>query len=372
MRVALVSSYTPSLVRFRGPLISAITAAGHALFALGPEDDDDVARELAARGASFHRFPLGRTGLNPARDAASMRWLYRFFRRAKIDVVLSYTHKPVVYGSLAAHSAGVKRIFSMVTGFGSSFLGANLKARIAGAVARPMLKSAFAVNDRVFAFNQDIVEQFTAWGLFRDRAQVIRVNGTGIDLSRFSRAPLSSDGPVRFLLVARLLRDKGIREYAMAAASLRARGCDATFRLVGPYDVNASALSPQEVEGWARRGVLDYDGPSDDVRGLMRACSVYVLPSYAEGIPRTVLEAMATGRAIITTDAPGCRDCVDDGVNGFLVPPKDAPALARAMGRFVEDRGLLLSMGRASRARAERDYDIHRINRQLIDAMGLS
>lgn len=370
MRIALVSSFAPSLTLFRGALIDALVARGHDVIGMGPEHAPDVATALRRRGASYARFPLARAGLDPREDLHTVRALHRFFTQSRPDVVLSYTHKPVVYASLAAHTARVPRVFSMITGLGSAFISTNLKAKLAGLAARPLMKAALDVNDGVVLFNRDIEESFFRWRILDARSPIHRIAGSGVDLAHYTPSVPRTE-PLTFLLIARLLVDKGIREYVEAAREVKRAHPSVRFVLVGPYDPNPTALSRDEVEGWAKEGVVEFAGSTSDVRPFLREASVYVLPSYAEGIPRTVLEAMATGRPVITTDAPGCRDTVVEGESGFFVPIKDARAIARAMTRFVDDPALVVRMGRSARALAEERFDVHRINRELIEMMGV-
>lgn len=370
-RLALIGSYTPSLVGFRGPLIRAVREAGHEVVAFGVERDPPTERRLAELGASFRTWDLRRAGLNPALDLASLADLTRQLREVRPDVALTYTMKPVVYGSIAARLAGVPRICSMITGLGFAFLGSGRKARIAGRVLGGLLRVAFRWNDKVLVYNADIEAEFRRRRLFRDEGQIARVDGTGIALDDFPVAPPVLQ-PVSFLLIARLLADKGVREYADAARDLKRRWPDARFVLVGPYDPNPTSLQPAEVEGWVAEGILEYPGPTRDVRPFLRDCSVFVLPSYAEGVPRTTQEAMATGRPIVTTDAPGCRDTVIHGETGLLVPPRDARALGAAMAHFLAHPEDIQPMGRSSRALCERKFDVHRINRQILELTGLA
>jgi glycosyltransferase involved in cell wall biosynthesis len=198
------------------------------------------------------------------------------------------------------------------------------------------------------------------------------INGSGVDLGAFRPAALPQ-GDVSFLLIARLLKDKGIREYVEAARQVRAQYPRTSFHLVGRLDQgNPAGISARELHDWQTEGVVEYLGRLDDVRPAITATSVYVLPSYREGTPRTVLEAMAMGRPIVTTDAPGCRETVRHGVNGYLVPVRDADALAQAMARFVEEPGLIAAMGRESRRIAEEKYDVHKVNRVILQAMRLA
>lgn len=184
--------------------------------------------------------------------------------------------------------------------------------------------------------------------------------------------PFVEQSVPHFLLIARLLGDKGIREYVQAAKLVKQQYPEAQFDLVGGLDTNPTSISQAELDQWIAAGTINFLGRLSDVRPAIAACSVYVLPSYREGTPRTVLEAMAMGRAVITTDAPGCRETVVNGDNGFLVPVKDADALAQAMLRFIEQPGLIAQMGQRSRSIAEEKYDVHKVNAQMLEGMGLN
>ncbi|HET9427624.1 MAG TPA: glycosyltransferase family 4 protein, partial [Allosphingosinicella sp.] len=216
--------------------------------------------------------------------------------------------------------------------------------------------------------NPDDRDHFRALGLLPRNRPVTVVNGSGIDLARFAPAPLP-DGPI-FLMISRLLGDKGVREYGEAAIRLKRAYPEATFRLVGYFDQSPDALSQAELDRMVEGGV-EFVGRLDDVRPAIAACSIYVLPSYREGTPRSVLEAMAMGRPIVTTDAPGCRETVETGINGFLVPPRQVGPLAQAMERFITQPDLIARMGSESRALAERKYEVNAVSRSIIEAAGL-
>ena len=199
----------------------------------------------------------------------------------------------------------------------------------------------------------------------------MQVPGSGIDTRRFTAAPVPAGPPV-FLLVARLLGNKGLNEFVAAARAVRARHPGVRCQLLGPVDINPAAITPAQLAAWQAEGAIEYLGETRDVAPYFAASSVFVLPTwYREGLPRTILEAMATGRAVITSDAPGCRDAVTDGWNGLLVPPRDSAALTAAMQRFVDDPGLAATMGGRSRERAEAVYDVRKVNRLLLTTMGL-
>jgi glycosyltransferase involved in cell wall biosynthesis len=286
-------------------------------------------------------------------------------------VVLTYTIKPIVYGTLAARAASPgARCYAMITGVGYAFSAQELRARLSRQVARILLNISLPLNARVFFQNPDDRALFLRNGLVRPE-QVVLIPGSGVDLDAFAPAPLPKHPPLVFLLIARLLREKGVEEYADAARLLRSRYPDVRFVLVGPLDDHPDAITQKEVRKWEVEGVLEYLGYQEDVRPAIAASSVYVLPSYREGTPRSVLEAMAMGRPVITTDVPGCRETVRPWVNGFLVPPRDPLGLALAMERFLRRPELVPAMGRRSREEAEARFDVHVVNDIILDTLGL-
>jgi glycosyltransferase involved in cell wall biosynthesis len=371
MRVVVVGGYAPSLVALRGEMLRAMVANGHEVLAIAPEEVPQVRRELRAMGVAFETVPLRRAGLNPLRDAACLLALMQTFGRFRPDAVLAYAAKPVVYGSIAGRLTGVPLRAAMITGVGSALGGA---AGLRRHVLSSLLRRLYAVSLRhvhvVFFHNPDDERLFRSLGLLRPGQRTVQIHGSGVDLVRFSPTSLSPP-PITFLMICRLLRDKGVAEYAEAARRVRARHPETRVQLLGPLDPNPSAVSRQELEAWRREGALEYLGATDDVRPFIARAHVCVLPSYGEGMPRSVLEAMAMGRAIVTTDVPGCRETVDAELNGLLVPPRDAGALAEAMLRMVAAADRLDGMGRASRELAEQRFDVHAVNRRILDALGL-
>jgi glycosyltransferase involved in cell wall biosynthesis len=353
-------------------LLRRLVAEGHQVIACAPSASDDIIETLETMGVVYRDVPFDRAGMRPDRDFRVLRALIALFRELKPDVVLSYTIKPVIYGMLAAGLAGVPGRFAMITGLGYTFIGSTVKARLVGLATRQLYRLSLRRAKRVFFQNPDDQALFERYRLTRGPEQTAIINGSGVDLELFRPAPLPDDGS-SFLLIARLLTDKGIREYVDAARQVRARYPGATFHLVGWLDEgNPAGISKAELDGWVAEGVVHYHGKLDDVRPMIAATSVYVLPSYREGTPRTVLEAMAMGRPVVTTDAPGCRETVEHGENGFLVPVRDADRLAEAMTRFVEEPALIETMGRRSRQIAERKYDVYEVNNVILRTMGLA
>ena len=370
MRFLLIASFPDSLLHFRGPLIDALLASGQSVHVAVPDlpFSSPIRSRLEANGVSVHDIPLQRTATNPGADFRLLIHLVRLLRQVRPQRVLGYTIKPVVYGMLAAWLARVPQRFALITGLGYAFQDAEGRGAVRTLVKR-LYSLSLGCAHKVFFQNPDDEGLFRKLGLVPDRVPSCVVNGSGVDLDFYKVAPV----PVghHFLLVARLLGDKGVREYAEAARRIRLQHPEVFFHLVGWLDENPDAISQQELDGWFEDGTLVFHGRLADVRPVVAGCSVYVLPSYREGTPRTVLEAMAMGRAIITTDAPGCRETVVHGENGFLVPVRSVDGLVAAMQRFLEDPTLVEKMGRRSRAIAEEKYDVHKVNAVMLREMGI-
>ncbi len=373
-RIAVIASFAPSLTRFRLDLLREMVARGCEVHALAPEADDAVAAELSGIGVRYEAVPMARAGLNPAGDLRTLRALRRALRRIGPDLVLPYTAKPIIYGLIAARLEGVPRRFALVTGLGYAFGddGVSLRRWLVRRLSVLLYRIALRGVMRIFVYNEADERDVKTERLVPDPALVERVAGTGINLSRF---PFTSPpvGPPVFLMIARLLTEKGVLDYVEAARVLRPRAPGARFQLLGPLDPNPSGIGRAQVERWRSAGVVEYLGETEDVRPHLAACSVFVLPTYyREGVPRTIQEALATGRAVVTTDVAGCRETIQPGVSGFVVPPRDPSALAEALERFIRDEGLAPRMSAAARSRAELIYDVDAVNRQLMTGLGLA
>ncbi len=369
-RILVLGSFADSLILFRGRLLEEMVRRGHQVYACAPDGSAELRRKLSAIGVVYCDVALQRTGMNPLQDARTILELIRLCRRIRPQLFLGYTIKPVLYGSLAARIAGVPQRYSMIEGLGFTFMGSGLKSRLLGVVTDRLYRLALGYNEKVFFLNPDNRELFLKRGLLRGRGQVVMLNGIGVDLERFTPAPFPER--ISFLLIARLLKDKGVREYAAAARLVRQRHPGVSFRLVGWIDRdNPDTISEQELQSWIESGDIEFVGRMEDVRPALRDCSVYVLPSYHEGIPVSVLEAMATGRPIITTDAPGCRETIRHGQTGLMVPVGDADAVARAMEHFIHNPDDMRRFGRAARSLAEQVYDVHKVNAVMLDSMKL-
>ncbi|PID78977.1 glycosyltransferase family 1 protein [bacterium DOLZORAL124_64_63] len=356
-------------MNFRGHLLQRLVKDGHQVIALSPEPDTSSLEQISRLGIQHQAFPLQRTGLSPLADIQTVSVLTRILRDFQADHALSYTIKPVIYGSIAAERANVPHRHALITGLGTAFQGASPSRKALHVLVKLLYRKALGKCQSVIFQNPDDRALFLEHRLAKPERTHL-VAGSGVDLAHYAEAPLP-DGP-HFLTIARLIREKGVREYAAAARQVRQEFPGATFNLVGYHEDHISNIPATEVESWQKNGILNFAGRMDDVRPALRDASIYVLPSYREGLPRTVLEAMAMGRPVITTDAPGCRETVIPGENGYLVPVGSAPALAEAMIAFCRNPKTIATMGQASRRLARDRFDVHKVNQDILNIMGLS
>lgn len=368
--LALITSHAPSLAYFRGPLIKALREHGVHVLALAPNYDDATRSAVRSWGGTPLDCTMSRTGMNPLRDALDAWRLSRQLRRLQPEITLGYFIKPVIFGTLAAWWAGVPRRFAMIEGLGFVFTPAagrlSLKRRLLKRLVMGLYRVALAQAQRVVFLNRDDMDELVAAHLL-PMEKAFRLGGIGVDLDEWPIVPPVVHPPT-FLLVARLLREKGIVEYADAARIVKRRHPDARFILLGGLDDNPGAITSADVQYWVNEGLLEWHGHIP-VRPWLAQTSVYVLPSYREGVPVSTQEAMAMGRPIITTDVPGCRETVVDGLNGFLVPARNAEALAQRMIQFINQPELIAPMGQASRRLAKERFNVHKINERLIGVL---
>jgi glycosyltransferase involved in cell wall biosynthesis len=359
-----------NIVNFRQGLIRGLQAQGYRVAALAPPDA--WSGRFADLGVDYHPIEMDKKGVSPARDLLLLTRYYRLLKALKPDVFLGYTAKPNVYGSLAAQALGIP-VINNVSGLGTAFIRQGLLTRIVSGLYR----TAFRRSHTVFFQNDDDRGLFVRGRLVAEgKAKLLP--GSGIDLERFqpSEAQRGEGTPFTFLLIARLLWDKGVGEYAEAARLVRAEAPDTRFEMLGFLDVeNRTAVPRSDVEAWGAEGLIDYLGPSNDVRPAIAGADCVVLPSYREGLPRTLLEAAAMAKPLITTDVPGCRQVVDQGMNGFLAEVRSARSLADAMLRMIRlSPAERRAMGAAGRAKMEREYDeklvVARYLAEIADAVG--
>ncbi len=371
-RVILIGSLGYSLVNFRLDLMRRIMALGHEVIAVAPEFDGETAKILTENGIRYRSVPMDRTGTHPLRDARTLAALVQLFRQERPDIVVPYTMKPIIYGSLAARIARVRECYPLFTGLGYLFAGKlDARSRMLFAVSVALHRIGLRKVSAAFCYNDAEVRDIREYGLIPSDVGLLKVPGSGVDTNRFLPEPVPN-GPPKFLFVGRLLRSKGIEVLAEAIQRLRAQGHDVTVDLLGPSETHPDALDQPTLDAWKEKGVFRHLGAVRDVRPVFARSSVVVVPTMLrEGIPRTILEAMSCGRPVITTDAPGCGETISDGVSGRVVQQNDPISLADAMLSFVENPERVAEMGRAARAQVCRENDVHLVNTILVSRMGL-
>ena len=352
-----------NIFNFRRPVVEALLAKGWDVIALAP--DDGHARSVIEMGARFLAIRIDSSGTSPLRDARLFLDYVRTLRALRPQAFLGFTVKPNIYGSLAASILGI-RVVNNISGLGTAFLKRGPLNHLVSGLYRVALRR----SARVFFQNPHDRDLFIARGLVRSE-QAELIPGSGINLQHFQPEPPPAGAPFRFLFVGRLLTDKGLVEYVEAARMLKARRPEVDFAILGPAGSdNRSAVPIEQVERWQREGIVSYLGQSDDVRPFLGQADCVVLPSYREGLPRTLLEAAAMARPMIATDVPGCRDVVIDGENGFLCQSRSVPALAAAMDAMLglgpDERA---AMGRRARAMVEERFDQALVARAYVEAL---
>ncbi len=365
-----MGKHAEHVLSYRGSLIRAAQELGHEVHAItGTAETAGARARLAAASVELHEVPLDGGGANPFKDTGTLRAIRAVVEEIRPDAAFCYNPKFMAFGPVAAKQAGVPRIAAMVTGLGYAFTGGGFRRALVRLALTRLYRRAFRCCDMVFFQNRDDLAEFTRHGVVQSSTRTTIVPGSGVDLSRFTPAPLP--GGVHFLMISRLLRDKGVVEFAEASQRVKATHPQATFTLLGGHDANPTAIPRELIAQWRSRGVPAILAPTPEVRPALAACTIFVLPSYREGTSKVMLEAMATGRAVITTDAVGCREPIEPGVNGVLVPVADAEALAAAMRTLADDRALVEGMGRESRRIAESRFASRLVDDVILAALGL-
>lgn len=355
--------------RFRSELIRDMLASGWSVTVAAGGPPGTERGSLEAMGVRCHALEWSRNALNPIRDLAAVTTLWRLLRSERPAAVLAFTVKPATFGLIAAALAGVRRRVAMITGAGYALMeGRELKRRVVRAVVLRLYRLALGRSHAVIFQNPDDQAEFTSLGLLPSGIELVRTNGSGVDLNRFRAAPMP-EGPIRFVMVARLLTEKGVREFVDAARIVRASEPAAAFDLVGPLDTNPAAISESEVQGWVQEGVVNYLGLQRQVDPFLRSAHVFVLPSYREGTPRSALEALATGRPVLACDVPGSREVVKPGVTGQLVEVRSARAVAEGMRWFIARRDDLPAMGALAAADAKARFDVRAVNHVVMSTL---
>jgi glycosyltransferase involved in cell wall biosynthesis len=352
LHIALVCNTAWAIHTYRRGLLRALTQSGAQVTVIAPRDR--TFEPLAKMGCRCVELPVASKGTNPLDDLRTLLALFRQYRALKPGVVFHYTIKPNIYGSIAAWLARTPSV-AVTTGLGYVFI---QKSRVAK-VAKRLYRFAFRFPREVWFLNRDDEAAFKDQDLLVHPERARLLHGEGVDLDDFPLTPLPGGETFAFVLIGRLLWDKGVGEYVEAARSLRARYPHVRFRLLGPVGVdNPSAISREQVAQWEREGVIEYLGETTDVRPFIADADCVVLPSYREGVPRTLMEASAMGRPTVATDVPGCREVVDDGVNGLLCAAQDAASLAASLERMLGfDTATRTAMAARGRKKIEKEFD---------------
>jgi glycosyltransferase involved in cell wall biosynthesis len=351
MRIAIVLNTSWNIYNFRLNFVRALIQAGYEVHTIAPVDE--YTHFLTAAGCIHHPVKMDSRGANPLRDFGLILELFQIYRKIKPGVVLHYTIKPNVYGTLAATMLRIP-VINNVCGLGTVFLKDNLVS----AIAIMLYKISFRFARKVFFQNPDDLKLFLSKKLVPESA-VDLVPGSGIDLNKFKPVNFKRNDKFTFLLIARLITDKGILEYIHAIEQLKSQGMNARFQILGAMDPeHKRGIQVNVVESWVKAGTVEYLGTTNDVQSFIEKADCIVLPSYREGTPRTLLEAASSSKPIIATDVPGCNHVVEHNVNGFLCKLKDAEDLAEKMKSMAMlDDSKLIEFGINGRAKIEAEYD---------------
>ncbi|NDK38716.1 glycosyltransferase family 1 protein [Pseudoxanthomonas gei] len=359
-KVVLFANTDWYLYNFRRSLALALKEQGYELLLISPPGP--YGEKLRALGLRWEPVPMDRRSLNPLREARLLWWLIALFRKERPVLIHNFTIKCAIYGSLAAVASGVRARVNAVAGMGYVFTSKDAKARVLRPVVRLLMRAALnGRRARLILQNPDDVAQFRDARLV-DSSAIRLIPSSGVDCTRFngdsSKRPGSNER-LRVVLAARLLRHKGLFEFVEASRLLKRRGRDIEFLLAGtPDHGNPDSVTEETVSSWVQAGLVDWLGHVDDMAPLLQRCNVMALPSYyGEGLPRSLIEASASGLALITTDMPGCRQAIDHGITGLMIPPRDANALADTIERLDTERDLTNGLGIAARAKALAEFD---------------
>lgn len=346
-----------------------ILTEGCEVYAAGQMPEADWKERFAGIGVHYRQIKVSRNGLNPMGDLATLKDIKRLLKEIRPDKIFVFQAKTVAYGCRAAASLGITEVYTLIAGLGSIYLGHGLKNKVVKMVMSALYKQAFKRSKKVFFQNNDDKQAMLDEGLLKED-KIVMIHGSGVNVEKFEPTELPT--VPTFLYIGRLIRDKGVGEYLEACVKIKKEyGDKVRCLLVGPYDSNPSALRQEELQPLVDKGIVEYFGEQSDVRPFISQCSIYVLPSYHEGTPKTVLESMAMGRAIITTNAPGCKETVVDGGNGYLTEVKNADDVVAKMKMLIEQPETVAAMGKRSREMACEIFDVKKVNDTILRTMGI-
>ena len=375
-KVIIIGTVASSILSFRANLISALLEQKYKVYTFVSEYSQDELDDIATLGAIPITYELSRGGMNPLADAKATYALSKKIKEISPDLVFSYFSKPVIFGTLAAKLAKVPRVIGMLEGLGYAFTeqpeGLSKKAQLIKSIQVLLYKIALPQLDKIIFLNLDDPKDLLETYHIKVK-QVEVLGGIGLNLDEYNYQPIETlDSPINFLFIGRMLKEKGIHDFVAAAKIVKQSYPNVQFTVLGAIDSsNPGALQQSELDRLVSLNIINYPGQVDDVQKWIEDSHVFVLPSYREGVPRSTQEAMAIGRAVITTDVPGCRETVVDGVNGFLVEKWNPQALAEKMIYFIEHPEEIKKMGYESYKIAQDKFDADKVNKRLINMLGL-
>ncbi|MBE3605371.1 glycosyltransferase family 4 protein [Campylobacter sp. RM13119] len=370
MKIFIIGNVASMMINFREEFIKKLVANKHDVYCLVSDYDDKSRFIISSFGATPLDYTLNAKGLNPVKDIKATYDLVNLFKKHKPDIVFSFFVKPVIFATIAAKIAKIARIVGMIEGLGAAFTlhknGQTKKAKIIRNIQVFLYKLSLPLLDELIFLNKD--DKKDLMDTYNIKTKSISIlGGIGVDLNKFtySKPPVDS---INFIFIARLLAEKGIFEYLEAAKIVKDKHKDAKFYVLGSFDEqNPFGLKKEELKQYLDGGVIIYPGFVNNVNEWIVNSSVFVLPSYREGVPRSTQEAMATGRAVITTDSVGCKETVEEDLNGFLIPLYDSQTLAQKMIYFIQNPEKIVQMGIESRKIAEKKFNITKKNKELIN-----
>lgn len=368
--IIIIGVSARSLVNFRGELIRLFIHMGHKVLAVASGANDDDINEIESLGAHYVEAPSERTGTNVFVDLKTMNFYRKLFYEIRPEYVISYTIKPVIWSGIALASNNYTNFTALITGLGYSFQGLSLKRKVIRIIVSFLYKLSLKRADQVIFQNNEDLTYFVEKKIVSN-LKVNTIPGSGVPIHHFAQKPLRTP-PIIFLMISRLLKEKGIYQFFEAARQVKMRFPEARFQLLGGLDQSPDGINQRQLNELSNLDYVEYLGETQDVRPYIENCHVFVLPSYyREGLPRTILEAMSVGRAVLTTDHSGCRDAIVEGCNGWLVPVQDSNALVEKMVWFIENPNKTELMGLASRQIIKERFDVRKVNDKILEIIRL-
>lgn len=367
MKIMVISPKNKTVFNFRGDLIKEFINKGYKVVVTGP--DKEYIKDIENLGASFVEVPFVKDNVGIIGDLKYCSLLRKVVKAEMPDKIFSYTIKPVIYGSIAGGLCGVKEIYPMITGLGRVYGTNGIKSRILRVITGILYKTAFFFCKKAIFQNWDDMELFVK-KRYIPKKKCEKIDGSGVNMERFAFSGLPSEKT--FLMISRIIKEKGVFEFCEAAKVVKEKYPEARFVILGGYDKSIGAVKPEELSKYTEGGIIEIPGEVKDVAPILKGCYAFVLPTYyREGIPRTILEAMASGKPIITTNWVGTKEAVEDGVNGFLVPIKDSEKLAERTLELIENPEMAEKMGKSSFEICKEKFEVGIINKNMLKIMNI-